>query len=76
MGGNTSTVAYVVRPGPVSDSGPSSHLPVLFVSGYFDDLMAKRGQLPEGVDYLQKPFDATTLAKRVRAALDRAGRRG
>ncbi len=47
-------------------------LPVLFASGYSGHLMAERGQLPADVDYLQKPFDATTLAKRVRAAIDNA----
>jgi two-component system cell cycle sensor histidine kinase/response regulator CckA len=47
-------------------------LPVLYMSGYSDHLMAERGQLPKNVDYLQKPFDATTLAKRVRSAIDKS----
>lgn len=46
-------------------------LPVLFTSGYSDRLLAERGQLPVDVDYLQKPFDAGTLARRVRLAIDR-----
>jgi signal transduction histidine kinase/ActR/RegA family two-component response regulator len=46
-------------------------LPVLFTSGYSDRLLAERGQLPADVDYLQKPFDAGTLARRVRLAIDR-----
>jgi PAS domain S-box-containing protein len=70
-------VTDVILPGK---SGPSlarelqarfPELPVLFTSGYSDHLIAERGQLPPGVDYLQKPFDAGTLAQRVRAAIDR-----
>lgn len=48
-------------------------LPVLFASGYSEKLMTERGQFPAKVDYLHKPFDAATLARRVRDALDRAG---
>lgn len=46
-------------------------MPVLYMSGYSDQLMTQRGQLPESVDYLPKPFNALTLIKRVRHALDR-----
>jgi two-component system cell cycle sensor histidine kinase/response regulator CckA len=48
-------------------------MPVLFCSGYSDRLMTQSGRLSPGVDYLQKPYDATTLVSRVRAAIDSAG---
>jgi CheY-like chemotaxis protein len=43
---------------------------VLYMSGYSERLIAQRGQLPETGDYLQKPFDSGTLARRVRQALE------
>lgn len=46
-------------------------LPVLYASGYSGKLMTDSGHLPPDVDYLQKPYDTATLARRVRAALDR-----
>jgi len=46
-------------------------LTVLYVSGYAERLIAQRGQLPDWADYLPKPFDAGTLARRVRQVLDR-----
>jgi two-component system cell cycle sensor histidine kinase/response regulator CckA len=44
---------------------------VLFVSGYGGDMMAPLGTR---VDFLQKPFTADDLARRVRKALDRPAR--
>ncbi len=47
-----------------------SDVPVLFMSGYADDLLGNRGALTQTVEYLQKPFSAHSLAKKVRAVLD------
>ncbi len=53
----------VLRPG----------LRVLFVSGYTRDAISLRGELPAGVELLQKPFTPAVLLERVRAILDGAG---
>jgi PAS domain S-box-containing protein len=45
-------------------------LRVLFVSGYASDVIASRGALPVGADFLQKPFTLPQLARRARAVLD------
>jgi two-component system, cell cycle sensor histidine kinase and response regulator CckA len=45
-------------------------LPVLFMSGFTDDEVVRRGLLEPGAPYLQKPFDAATLGRRVREVLD------
>jgi signal transduction histidine kinase/CheY-like chemotaxis protein/HAMP domain-containing protein len=42
----------------------------LFVSGYTSDVIAQRGVLDEGVNFLQKPFSAKNLAEKVREVLD------
>ncbi|HKY20125.1 MAG TPA: response regulator [Vicinamibacterales bacterium] len=73
-------VTDVVMPGP---SGPElfEHLAplrpqmqVLFLSGYTDEAMVKRGVLKSGTSFLQKPFTATALSRKVRELLDaRAG---
>jgi two-component system cell cycle sensor histidine kinase/response regulator CckA len=44
---------------------------ILFVSGYTDDTVVRRGVLHGEEDFLQKPFTPMELAQRVRAALDR-----
>jgi CheY-like chemotaxis protein len=49
-------------------------LPVLFMSGFTDADVVRRGLLDPGAPYLQKPFDAATLGRRVREMLD--ARRG
>jgi len=41
------------------------HLPVLFMSGYPDRGAAQRVGLPEGAEFLQKPFSPRTLGERV-----------
>jgi CheY-like chemotaxis protein len=46
-------------------------LRVLFTSGYTQDVIAHRGILEAGIDYLAKPFSPDDLARRVRAILDR-----
>jgi CheY-like chemotaxis protein len=48
---------------------------VLFVSGYTDDEILRRGLLERGQRLLQKPFTATALAHEVRTVLDAKKRR-
>lgn len=43
---------------------------VLFMSGYADNIITNRGILKEGINYLQKPLTAMTLAQTVRRVLD------
>jgi CheY-like chemotaxis protein len=43
----------------------------LFMSGYSDDIISRKGVLAEGFDLISKPIDPGTLAVRVREALDR-----
>ncbi|HDL18944.1 MAG TPA: PAS domain S-box protein, partial [Bacteroidetes bacterium] len=43
---------------------------VLFMSGYTDDAIIRKGLLEEGLDLLHKPFAPPVLLKRVRAVLD------
>jgi two-component system, cell cycle sensor histidine kinase and response regulator CckA len=47
---------------------------VLYMSGYADETILRHGVLGTGTPLLQKPFTATELARRVREALDTAGR--
>jgi two-component system cell cycle sensor histidine kinase/response regulator CckA len=50
-------------------------LPVVYMSGYTGEAIAPGGVLPADVDLIEKPFTPETLARRVRAAIDRgAGR--
>ena len=44
---------------------------VLFMSGYTANVIAKRGVLAKGVNYLQKPFSQSGLAEKVRQVLDK-----
>ena len=48
---------------------------VLFMSGYTDDDILRRGLLERGQRLLQKPFTSTALAHEVRSMLDAARRR-
>lgn|GEM_PF-1275790 len=43
---------------------------LLYISGYTDDEATRRGLLDAGAPFLQKPFEAETLARRVRQVLD------
>ena len=46
-------------------------LPVLFVSGYTDDIISARDIDYEGLNFLPKPFSATDLRQRVAMGLSR-----
>lgn len=48
---------------------------VLFVSGYTDDEILRRGLLERGQRFLRKPFTGTSLAHEVRTVLDAKKRR-
>jgi CheY-like chemotaxis protein len=69
----------VVMPGPVgsrelAERAKAMHpgLPVLFTSGYSQDVIVHRGRLDEGVQLLSKPYQREDLARRVRELLDAA----
>jgi CheY-like chemotaxis protein len=47
---------------------------VLFMSGYTDDDIVRRGLLRAESDFVQKPFTPDVLARRVREVLDRVPR--
>ncbi|HEX6107710.1 MAG TPA: PAS domain S-box protein [Gemmatimonadales bacterium] len=61
-GGNLAECLAVERPG----------LPLLFISGYADEDVIRRGLLEAGRPFLQKPFTPADLARKVREVLDRA----
>jgi CheY-like chemotaxis protein len=70
-------VTDVIMPG---SSGPAlferlarrrPDLRVLYVSGYTDDTITQPGHLTPGIQFLQKPFTADALNRRVRETLDR-----
>jgi DNA-binding response OmpR family regulator len=43
---------------------------VLCVSGYAEEAIVKAGKLEPGIEFLRKPFTASSLMARVRAVLD------
>ncbi len=45
-------------------------LKALFMSGYTEEVVARRGVLDRGIRFIQKPFTLEALAKKVRKALD------
>jgi two-component system, cell cycle sensor histidine kinase and response regulator CckA len=47
-------------------------LPVLYASGYTEDVIVQQGVLDPRVNFLQKPYTPTQLAKAVRRVLDAA----
>ena len=44
---------------------------VLYMSGYSDDVISRRGMLDAGIDYIAKPFTPETLARKIRLVLER-----
>lgn len=44
---------------------------LLYMSGYSDDAIIQRGVIAEGTAFIQKPFSAAELARKVREVLDR-----
>jgi CheY-like chemotaxis protein len=46
------------------------HLKILFMSGYDMDIVSVQGVIPEGLNFIQKPFEEASLCERVRSALD------
>jgi len=46
------------------------HMKVLFMSGYIDDALVRKGIKEKDVAFLQKPFSPLSLAKKVREVLD------
>jgi CheY-like chemotaxis protein len=46
------------------------HLKVLYMSGYTDDAIVRHGLLDASLNFIQKPFDAATVARKVREVLD------
>ena len=51
-------------------TGLYQDIKILFMSGYTADVIAHRGVLDHGVNFLQKPFSRKDLAIKVRKALD------
>jgi PAS domain S-box-containing protein len=49
-----------------------STLKVLYMSGYTANVIAHRGVLDEGINFIAKPFSCNDLAKKVKEALDAA----
>jgi len=45
-------------------------LPVIYMSGYTADIIARKGVLEEGTDFLQKPFTREAIRLKIRQVLD------
>jgi CheY-like chemotaxis protein len=43
----------------------------LFISGYTDEIIAKKGILDEGFDFVSKPINLDTMLRKIRDVLDR-----
>lgn len=52
----------------ISEQLPS--LRVLYMSGYMDDIIVHHGVLEEGIEFIQKPFNAQRILQKVRKVLD------
>ena len=70
-------ITDVVMPGmggrELAERLAASHpeMRVLYMSGYTDDAVAGQGVVAGAVAFLQKPFTAAVLARKVRELLDR-----
>ena len=53
--------------------GLRPHVPVIFVSGYTDNVVVRHGIRAGEMDFLQKPFGAEQLGAKVREVLERVG---
>ncbi len=68
-------ITDIVMPGPngrqVAEQMQArrSDLPVIFVSGYSDDVILRHGVVEEDVNYLPKPFTVPALATKIREVL-------
>jgi len=56
-------------------SKASPQLKVVYMSGYTDDTVFRTGRLERGVPFVQKPFTADALTKRIRETLGPPGKR-
>src|SRR5258708_15310432 len=45
-------------------------LPVLYMSGYTDDAIVRHGLLGHRLEFIQKPFTAEALTRKIRRVLD------
>ena len=45
---------------------------VIFMSGYTQDALVKKGEIEQGIDFIQKPFNLIDLARRIRIVLDKS----
>ena len=43
----------------------------IFMSGYTDDIISKKGILEEGFEFISKPINPDTLMRKIREVLDR-----
>ncbi|GAA4609468.1 signal transduction histidine kinase [Actinoplanes octamycinicus] len=50
-------------------------IPVLYMSGYAEPVLAENGTLPEGVTIIEKPFTSAQLLDHIRIRLQQAGSR-
>ncbi len=75
-GGITLMITDVVLPG---SSGPQvfqrlavrdPNLKVLYMSGYTDDAVFRTGRLQDGVAFIQKPFTADGIRRKIREVID------
>ena len=46
------------------------NLPILFMSGYTDDGIVRHGLHDERLNFIQKPIDSASVARKVRELLD------
>ena len=49
----------------------SPDLKAIFMSGYTDDIISRKGILEEGFDFISKPINPNTLMRKIRDVLDR-----